>query len=175
MKTTSVALVPQEQILRSIVVIRGHRVILDADMAKLYAVQTRVLVQAVKRNLSRFPADFMLKVTPKELGILRSQNVISSSWGGRRTAPYAFTENGVAMLSTVLRSKRAIAVNIEIMRAFVRLREAVATHAALLRKMAALEQKYDGQFSVVFDAIRRLMAPARTRRRQIGFTPAKKK
>jgi hypothetical protein len=175
MKTSSTALVPQEHILRSIVVIRDHRVILDADIARLYAVQTRVLVQAVKRNLARFPADFMFAVTPGELRILRSQNVISSSWGGRRTAPYAFTENGVAMLSTVLRSKRAIAVNIEIMRAFVRLREVVASHAALLRKMNALEQKYDGQFGVVFDAIRKLMNPARRRRRQIGFTAAKKK
>lgn len=175
MKTSSTAVVPQDHILRSIVVIRDHRVILDADIARLYAVQTRVLVQAVKRNLARFPADFMFAVTPRELRILRSQNVISSSWGGRRTAPYAFTENGVAMLSTVLRSKRAIAVNIQIMRAFVRLREVVASHAALLRKMDALEQKYDGQFGIVFDAIRRLMDPVRRRRRQIGFATAKKK
>lgn len=144
-------------------------------MARLYGVETRVLVQAVKRNQARFPADFMLEVAPKELRILRSQNVISSSWGGRRTAPFAFTENGVAMLSTVLRSKRAIAVNIEIMRAFVRLREAVATHAVLLRKVDALEQKYDAQFSAIFDAIRSLMASPRKKRRLIGFTAAKKK
>jgi hypothetical protein len=119
---------------------------LDADLAELYGVETKALVQAVKRNASRFPTDFMFQLTGEELGILRSQFVISRSWGGRRYAPYAFTEQGVAMLSSVLRSPRAIAVNIEIMRTFVRLREMLSTHVDLARKLSVLERKYDSQF-----------------------------
>ena len=111
-------LVPRERILGSILVIRGQKVLLDATLAELYGVETRALVQAVKRNLARFPRDFMFSLTSEEFSNLRSQNVISSSWGGRRAPPYAFTEQGVAMLSSVLRSRRAVAVNIEIMRAF---------------------------------------------------------
>jgi hypothetical protein len=164
------ALVPAERIERSILSIRGHRVMIDSDLAKLYGVETRALVQAVQRNRERFPDDFMFQLTREEFDHLRSQSVISSlGWGGRRYPPYAFTEQGVAMLSSVLRSERAVQVNIEIMRAFVRLREMLASHAELARKLDALEKKYDAQFRVVFDAIRQLMAPPEPKRRRIGF------
>jgi hypothetical protein len=150
-------------------VLHGHKVLLDADLAALYGVNTKVLNQAVRRNRERFPADFMLQLTQLETAILRSQSVTSSHHGGRRHRPYAFTEQGVAMLSSVLRSPRSIAVNIEIMRAFVRLRRLLASNANLARKLVALETKYDGQFTTVFQAIGQLMA-ARRRRRRIGFT-----
>ena len=167
------SLVPAGRIERAILLIRGQKVMLDVDLAGLYGVPTRVLVQAVKRNLRRFPGDFMFQLTPEEFAGLRSQIVISSSGrGGRRTLPYAFTEQGVAMLSSVLRSRRAIHVNVEIMRAFVRLRQMLASHADLARKLAALERKYDAQFRVVFDAIRELMAPAPRKRPPIGFQPS---
>ena len=133
-----------ERIERVILVLRGHRVLLDGDLAALYQVQTRVLVQAVKRNRERFPKDFMFQLTNQELAILKSQ-FVTSSWGGRRTAPYAFTEQGVAMLSSVLNSPRAIAVNIEIMRTFVRLRQMLASNADLAKKLEELERKYDLQ------------------------------
>jgi hypothetical protein len=127
------------------------------------------LVQAVKRNITRFPQDFMFQLTEEEYSNLKSQIVISS-WGGlRRAKPYAFTEQGVAMLSSVLRSKRAIQVNIEIMRAFVRLRRMLASHADLARKLDELEKKYDAQFKVVFDAIKELMKPPESKKRPIGF------
>jgi len=130
---------------------------LSSPLAHLYGVEPRVLVQAVKRNIDRFPADFMFQLNEQEFRSLRSQ-IVTSSWGGlRRAAPYAFTEQGVAMLSSVLRSKRAIQVNVQIMRAFVRLRQMLASHADLARKLDALEKKYDTQFKVVFDAIRELM------------------
>ena len=161
--------VPAERILRSILSIRGEKVILDADIAALYGVETRVLIQAVKRNLDRFPADFMFQLDDEEFGHLRSQFVTSSSWGGRRYAPYAFTEHGVAMLSSVLRSKGAVQVNIEIMRTFVRLREVLATHKALARKIEAMEGKYDGQFKIVFEALRALMDQPKRQKKQIGF------
>jgi phage regulator Rha-like protein len=175
MRKLSIAPVPRDRIIRSIVIVRGQKVILDADVASLYGVETRTLVQAVKRNIDRFPADFMFAVTAAEMRILKSQSVISRSWGGRRSTPFAFTEHGVAMLSSVLRGERATRVNIEIMRAFVGLREALATHAALVRKLEALEQKFDGQFRVVFDAIRGLMSPRKRSRKPIGFVTAKKK
>jgi hypothetical protein len=144
---------------------------LDSDLAELYGVATKVLIQAVKRNIDRFPDDFMFQLTKQELGNLRSQ-FVTSSWGGRRYPPYAFTEQGVAMLSSVLRSDRAIHVNIEIMRAFVRLRQMLASNVELSRKLAALEKKYDAQFKVVFDAIRELMTPpAPKKKRPIGFGP----
>jgi hypothetical protein len=153
-----------ERILR----LRGHNVMLDADLAQLYGVTTKALVQAVKRNRSRFPADFMFQLNASEFTNLRSQNVTSSSWGGRRSAPFAFTEQGVAMLSGVLRSTRAVKVNIEIMRAFVRLRRIVESHADLARKLDALEAKYDAQFADVFQAIRELMIPVASPRKRIG-------
>jgi len=152
-----------------IVELRGLSVMLDVDLARLYGVATRELVQAVKRNRCRFPADFMFQLTVREVQNLRSQIVISSSWGGRRTAPYAFTEQGVAMLSSVLRSERAVKVNIEIMRAFVRLRRIIQPHAYLTRKLDALEAKYDAQFAAIFQAIRELMIPPTSARRRIGF------
>ena len=142
---------------------------LDADLAMLYRVQTKVLVQAVRRNARRFPADFMFRLTPREFQVLRSQSVTSKTAGGRRYLPYAFTEQGVAMLSSVLRSGAAIQANIAIMRAFVRLREFLLTHEALAQRLATLERKYDGHFQVVFEAIREIMTPTARRRRQIGF------
>ena len=155
---------------RSILLVRGEKVILDYMLAAMYGVPTKVLVQAVRRNPHRFPSDFMYQLLPQEVSILRSQFVTSSSWGGRRRRPYAFTEQGVAMLSSVLRSDRAVQVNVEIMRAFVRLRRLLASHADLSRKLDELEKRYDSQFRVVFDAIRELMAPSVVpNERRIGF------
>lgn len=169
--------VPIERIERAILVLRGHKVMLDADLATLYEVETRALVQAVKRNLARFPQDFMFQLDSAEVEVLRSQSVISNppGRGGRRTAPYAFTEQGVAMLSTVLRSPRAIAVNIEIMRAFVRLRLLLASNKELARRLDHLEAKTDAKFKAVFEAIRQLMTPPEPKKRPIGFiTPIEK-
>jgi hypothetical protein len=163
-------LVKARRIEQAIVIVRGIRVLLDTDLAVLYGVSTRELVQAVKRNRKRFPKDFMLRLTDDDVEILRSQSVISSSdHGGRRYAPYAFTEQGVAMLSSVLRSKRAIHANIEIMRAFVRLRRLFRPTDALIKKIDEMEDKYATQFSVVFEAIRDLMRPPPASRRRIGF------
>ncbi len=162
------SLLPAERIERSILFIRKQKVLLDTDLAGLYNVSTRVLVQAVLRNKERFPSDFMFQLNDTEFRNLRSQFVISR-WGGRRYRPYVFTEQGVAMLSSVLRSSRAISVNIEIMRAFVHLRQLLSTHVNLARKLAELEQKYDKNFSVVFEAIRQLMIPPEEPRRPIGF------
>jgi hypothetical protein len=159
---------PAEQIARAIRLIRGQRVLLDADLARLYGVSTKALNQAVRRNPERFPVDFIFQLSVEEADNLRSQTVTSSSHGGRRTRPVAFTEQGVAMLSSVLRSRRAVDVNVQIMRAFVELRRVLEATAGLARKLNALELKYDGQFKVVFDAIRQLMAP-QPRRRTIGF------
>ncbi len=150
----------------------GQKVMLDRDLAELYRVETKVLKQAVKRNLKRFPRDFMFVLSAEETKILRSQIVTSSSvgWGGSRYQMMAFTEQGVAMLSSVLNSERAIEVNIQIMRAFVnKLRQMLANHADLVRKLETLEQKYDSRFRVVFDAIRALMAEPETPKRKIGF------
>ena len=175
--------VTTEVIERRIYLIRDQKVMLDSDLAELYKVETRVFNQAVKRNLHRFPADFMFQLTDEKVESLRSQIVISNEAeslrsqfatskkgrGGRRYAPYAFTEQGVAMLSSVLNSERAIEVNIAIMRAFVKLREVLATHRDLARKLEEMEKKYDAQFRVVFDAIRELMKPPTAPRRKIGF------
>ncbi|MBL7662444.1 ORF6N domain-containing protein [bacterium] len=152
--------------------VRDQRVILDSDLALLYGVQTKVLLQAIKRNKARFPQDFIFMLTFQEVISLRSQIVTSKSdpRGGRRTAPYAFTEQGVAMLSSVLKSKNAIQVNIEIMRTFVKLRNLALTHEDLAKKLNNLEQKYDQNFRVVFDAIRQIMAPEKCpEKRRIGF------
>jgi len=138
-------------------------------LAELYEVEPRALVQAVKRNIERFPPDFMFQLSKVEFENLKSQ-IVTSNWGGlRRAAPYAFTEQGVAMLSSVLNSRRAVQVNIEIMRAFVRLREIMSTHKDLVRRLNEMEKKYDAQFRVVFDAIRELMAPPDPKKRKIGF------
>lgn len=169
----AVSLVPVERIEHAILLIRNHKVMLDSDLAALYGVATKVLVQAVKRNLKRFPADFMFVLTKEEFAHLRSQSV-TSSWGGRRTPPYVFTEQGVAMLSSVLHSERAVHVNIEIMRAFVRLRQMLASHADLGKRLDALEAKYDKQFAVVFQAIRELMEPpAEAPKERMGFKKTK--
>jgi len=149
--------------------LRGAKVILDAELAALYGVEIRALTQAVKRNLARFPDDFMFQLSAEEAAHLKSQAVTSSLWGGRRSLPYAFTEQGVAMLSSVLRSSRAILANVEVMRAFVRLRSMLVSHETLARHLAALESKYDAQFKVVFDAIPELAEPPAKPRRSIGF------
>ena len=167
--TAGKSIIPVEVIEKKIYFLRNQKVMLSSDLADLYQVEPRVLIQAVKRNVDRFPGDFMFQLEQEEFANLKSQIVISS-WGGmRRAAPYAFTEQGVAMLSSVLRSKRAVQVNIEIMRAFVRLRRMLASHADLARKLESLEKKYDSQFKVVFDAIRQLMTQAEPLRKKIGF------
>ena len=169
--------IPVERITQSILFLRGHKVMLSPDLADLYSVETRILVQAVKRNVERFPEDFMFQLSAEEYEILKSQNVISKikgRGGAHRARPYAFTEQGVAMLSSVLRSNRAVRVNIEIMRAFVRLRQMLESHKELSKKLETLEKKYDVQFKVVFDAIRQLMEPsASKKKRPIGFAPWK--
>jgi hypothetical protein len=164
------SLVPFERIKKQIFLLRGHKVMFDHDLADLYGIKTKALIQALKRNLERFPADFMFQLNNQDVSILRSQSVTSRFWGGRRYNPYAFTEQGVAMLSSILKSQRAIQVNIEIMRAFVYLRELLGTNKSLAAKLEALEKKYDSQFKVVFDAIRQLMTPASKDKPNIGFT-----
>jgi hypothetical protein len=163
-------LVPSHAVPR-IRTIRGHRVLLDSDLAELYCVETRALLQAVRRNSNRFPADFMVRLTHRELESLRSQSVILKAGRGqhRKYRVYAFTEQGVAMLSSVLRSERAISVNIEIMRAFVRMRAMLSEQRDLARRIDGLESKYDRQFKVVFDAIRTLLGASARRPRKIGF------
>ncbi len=162
-------LIPSEVIERRILLIRGQKVMLDADLAQLYGVETKALKRAVNRNRDRFPEDFCFQLSKAEFENLRYQ-FGTSSWGGVRYSPYAFTEQGVAMLSSVLRSKRAVQVNIAIMRAFVRLREILATHKDLARKLEELEKKYDKQFAIVFEAIRKLMTPPEPApKRRIGF------
>lgn len=164
-------LIPAERVESKIFLIRGQKVMLDTALAELYDVKTHVLNQAVKRNLERFPADFMFQLSKQEYNILKSQIVISS-WGGRRNLPYAFTEQGIAMLSGLLRSKRAILVNIAIMRAFVKLRQVLATHKELSRKLYELEQKVgenSAEIKRVFDAIRELMEPPKVKPKRIGF------
>ena len=167
--------IPAERIESRIFLLHGHKVMLSMHLAELYGVEPRALVQAVKRNIERFPEDFMFQLSEVEFENLKSQ-IVTSSWGGlRRAAPYAFTEQGVAMLSSVLRSKRAVRVNVEIMRTFVRLRRLLTSNVELARKLAALERKYDAQFRVVFDAIRELMVPPQPKKkRPIGFAPWEK-
>lgn len=163
------SLVPVERIERTILVLRGEKVILDADIAGLYGVETKTLVRAMKRNLERFPKDFMFQLTPEEVERLRYQIGTSNGRGGRRYRPYAFTEQGVAMLSSVLRSEQAVLVNVEIMRAFVRLRQVMNSRSDLMRRLDDLEQRYDAHFKVVFDALRQLMAAPEPSSRRIGF------
>lgn len=172
------AIVPVERVTQSILVFRGHKVLVDQDLAAPYGVTTGALVQAVKRNIRRFPADFMFQLTPTEWAMLRSRIVIpTSSHGGRRFAPYVFTEQGIAMLSSVLGSERAIAINIEIMRAFVKLRELLASNKELARQFGELEARlekklsaHDEAIAAILSAIRQLMNPPQPKRRGIGFT-----
>jgi phage regulator Rha-like protein len=172
------SLVPVEQIERAILLIRGQRVMLDRDLAELYGVETRMLKQAVRRNVGRFPGDFMFELTKEEARSLRSQNVTLKRGGHSKYLPFAFTEQGVAMLSSVLNSARAIEVNIAIMRAFVRLRELVSTHKKLELKLSELErkmEKHDESIETIFEAIRQLMTPPEERRRKIGFEVKEKR
>ena len=160
--------VPSERIERLIFIIRGQRVMLDTDLAKLYGVETKALNRAFARNRERFPRDFMFQLSEAEFEDLRCQ-FGTSRWGGRRYRPYAFTEQGVAMLSGVLHSRRAIQVNVAIMRTFVRLRQMLASNARLARQVAEIEKKYDNQFKIVFDALGELMTPPMPKQRRIGF------
>jgi hypothetical protein len=162
------AVIPIKRVENLIVVIRGQKVMLDKDLARLYGVTTGNLNLAVTRNIKRFPEDFMFRLTRQELSDLILQFAISS-WGGTRTLPRAFTEQGVAMLSSILKSDRAINVNISIMRAFVRTRQFAVDHVELTRKLNALEKKYDAQFGIVFKAIRELMKPLSKKQKRIGF------
>lgn len=162
-----------ERIEKRILFFRGHKVMLDSDLAALYEVPTKVLNQAVKRNAGRFPSDFMFQLTPSEHASLRSQSVTLESGRGhhRKYLPHVFTEQGVAMLSSVLSSERAVRVNIEIMRAFVKLRRILSSHRELARKLEELEKKYDAQFREVFSAIRQLMEPPLVKSKPMGFRP----
>jgi len=165
-------LVPVERIESKILLIRGQKVMLDRGLAKLYGVKTIRLREQVKRNKKRFPEDFMFQLTIKEAEILVSQNAIPSKKHLGGYLPYVFTEQGVAMLSSVLNSERAILVNIQIMRAFTKLRQMLLTHKDLKRKIEAMEKKYDQQFRVVFEAIRKLLEPSPPKpKRQVGFHP----
>lgn len=166
------AKITPETIASAIFFLRGQKVMLDAHLAALYGVETKALTRAVGRNIARFPSDFMFQLSSQEFANLRRQ-FGTSSWGGRRHLPYAFTEHGVAMLSSVLRSERAVQVNIQVVRTFVRLRGMFASHDDLARKLAALESRYDAQFRSVFDAIRELMNPVKAGGRPIGFAPWK--
>ncbi|RJQ32552.1 MAG: ORF6N domain-containing protein [Actinobacteria bacterium] len=173
--------IPVERIEKSILLLRGQKVMLDTDLAELYGVETKRLNEAVKRNIDRFPADFMFQLNEEELEILKSQFVTSSlrsqfatsnTKGGRRYYPYAFTEQGVAMLSSVLKSKRAVQVNIEIMRAFVKMRQLIASNKELALKLEELERKsdrHDDQISAIFAAIKKLMLPPSKPKNPIGF------
>ncbi|HKZ78558.1 MAG TPA: ORF6N domain-containing protein [Pyrinomonadaceae bacterium] len=167
---SNTSLIPIERIEKAIYLIRGEKVMVDRDLALLYGVETKMFNRAVKRNLKRFPPDFMFQLTADETYVLRYQIGTSKKGrGGRRYLPYVFTEQGVAMLSSVLNSERAVLVNIEIMRAFVKLRQMLASNAELSRRLDELESKYDRHFKVVFDAIRKLMLPPVRDRKEIGF------
>lgn len=168
-------LIPIERIEKKIIVIRNQKVMLDKDLAFLYEVETRVLNQAIKRNKERFPEDFMFQLNEQEFTKWKSQIVISiKERMGLRKKPYAFTEQGVAMLSSVLNSERAINVNIEIMRTFTKLREFSITHKELRAKIYEMENKYDKKFRIIFDAINRLLKPPKVKKREIGFRIEKK-
>lgn len=161
-------IIPREIIENKILFIRGRKVMLDRDLAELYRVTTGNLNKAVKRNIERFPEDFMFQLLKEEFENLKFHFGISN-WGGTRKLPYAFTENGVAMLSSVLNSERAILVNIQIMRTFTRLREMLMTHKEMKEKIEAMEKKYDYQFKIVFDAIKQLLEPPEKTKKRIGF------
>jgi hypothetical protein len=167
MKSSSI--IPLEIIEKRVFLIRGQKVMFDRHLAELYGVPTMRLNEAVKRNLKRFPSDFMFQLTEEENDSLISHFAISKGRGGYRKLPRVFTEQGVTMLSSVLKSERAILVNIEIMRAFVKLRQLLSTHKDLAAKLEELEKKYDTQFRIVFDAIRKLMAPPEQPKKEIGF------
>ena len=166
-----ISIVPAERIEQRIILIRGQKVMLDRDLAELYGIETKTLKQAVRRNIDRFPDDFMFLLDREEVAILRSQFVTSKTEGrgGTRYLPMAFTEQGVAMLSSVLKSKQAVEMNIAIMRTFVQLRKMLESHVELANKLEELESKYDEQFRIVFDALRELMASPEPNKNPIGF------
>jgi len=169
-KNTEVA-IPDEIVIRKIFIVKGKKVMLDKDLAELYDVETKALNQAVKRNLLRFPEDFMFQLSEQEFKNLRSQ-IVTSSWGGRRTPPYAFTEQGVAMLSSILKSERAILVNIHIIRIFTKLREMLLTHKDILLKLEKLEREavqHDGDIKLIFKYLKELLNPKTEPLRKIGF------
>lgn len=157
-------IVPIERITQKIYLIRKEKVMLDADLAELYGMETKVLVQAVKRNKERFPSNFMFQLTPEEFAILRSQ-IVTSSWGGRRTLPYAFTEHGALMLSSVLRSKRAVDISIAIVQTFIRMRDMLATHKDLALKI----EQHDKQISNLYAHVERLLSPTTKNKNSTGY------
>ena len=163
-------IIPSERIASKIYIIRNRKVMLDRDLAELYGVKTKVLNQAVKRNIKRFPADFMFELDKDESKILRSQ-IVTSSWGGARWRAFAFTEQGVAMLSSVLNSDRAINVNIQIIRTFIKIRELLATNESLQRKIMAMERKYDNKIKRIFDILHLLLVDSDKSKSKIGFKP----
>jgi hypothetical protein len=173
--TKALVQVPGERIENAILLIRGEKVILDADLAKLYGVTTARLNQQVKRNLERFPSDFMFQLTSKEYESLMLQIATSKKRGGRRKLPNVFTEHGAIMAANVLNSKTAVQASVQVVRAFIRLRQMLASNAELARELSEIERKYDAQFKVVFDAIRQLMTPPEPQRKQIGFAKTTKK
>jgi phage regulator Rha-like protein len=165
----NISLIPMERIERAIIVVRGEKVMLDSNLAEIYGVETKRLNEQVRRNLNRFPQDFMFQLTAEETANLRSQIATSSLYGGRRYLPHVFTEHGALMLANVLNSERAAQTSVMVVRAFVKLRQMLASNAELSRKLADMEKKYDTQFRVVFDAIRQLMSPPVKPKREIGF------
>jgi len=164
-----IIMIPSERIISRIFLIRGRKVMIDQDLAELYVVETKALNLAVKRNLARFPSDFMFQLSEKEFKNLRSQ-IETSRWGGRRYVPYAFTEQGVAMLSSILNSDRAIQVNIQVIRTFTKLRELLATNKELRVKIENMEKKYDAELRQVFDVLKQLLIQESKPKGQIGFT-----
>jgi len=181
-KGSSSYLIPTERLDSAILEIRGHKVMLDANLASVYGVTTRALIQAVKRNLDRFPGDFVFQLTKDEFAALRSQSVTSKGRGGRRYPPYAFTEHGAVMLASILRSKRAVEVSVFVVKAFIRMRRILSGHRQLVLKLAELESKlavHDKNFRMVFAAIRKLMSESEQRKpkptKPIGFRPEEKK
>jgi len=170
-KASKALMIPDELVMNKIYLIRGQKVMLDRDLAELYAVETKVLNQAVKRNSERFPADFMFQLTKKDFENLKSQ-FVTSSWGGVRKMPFAFTEQGVSMLSSVLKSERAIRVNIQIIRIFTRMREIIMTHKDILLQLEKIERKlagHDEDITLIFQYLKQLLSPPQPARRKIGF------
>jgi hypothetical protein len=165
----NLAIIKEESIANHIYFIRGQNIILDFDLASLYGVETRALKQAVKRNIARFPDDFMFELSPTEIDFVVSQNVIPSKKYLGGAVPFAFTEQGVAMLSGVLKSSRAIQVNIAIMRAFVQLKKLISTHKDIVNKINELEERYDEQFKLIFTALRQLIQKENEPRKRIGY------
>jgi len=172
--TKALVKIPVERIENAILFVRREKVILDSDLARLYGVTTARLNQQVKRNLERFPSDFMFQLTRKEYDSLMLQIATSKGRGGRRKLPNAFTEHGAIMAANVLNSKGAVQASVQVVRAFIRLRQMLASNAELARKLSEIERKYDAQFKVVFDAIRQLMTPPEPQRKQIGFAKTTK-